>query len=483
MSKTKILICSHSAALHSGLSETVRHIFIPLLQKYNDKYEVHQLGYFHHAVVEQVPWPIYATKVQNTPNGPQPVHEDRYGQISFDEIVANIKPDIVVGYGDMWHFEHMLNSPLRNSYRLLCYYTIDGQPYFGHLNADDSTEWGKKLQKADQIAVITHFGKEVLQRGNKELKDVDIKVVNHPLDMNRYPVLNDKQKAEVRAKTLPKQMSKNGFVMGFVGKNQFRKQNHKLWEILHYMVYGDYIECNDCQEVTIKEWNHSTRATKDPDKYPGELDKITMYDHSYRYDHCWHCKSKNIVAGVPRPDFYLWLHMAKDDPGYHPDLHERMWKVQNNCVYTQGIHGLSGVKAADLALLMSSWDCMIYPSGGEGNGNPAQECLAAGVPVVYSDYSSHSEFCQFGGLPIRCSYQPEIIHGIQRAVVDTSHAVKQLLKLVRDPQLKKVLGTKGRLHVSQFSIPHIVDTWDMIFSDMMKKPLPINSQNIYSTII
>ena len=114
--KTKILICTHSAAMHSGLSETTRHIFIPLLQKYGDKYEIHQLGYFNFGKPsEKVPWPIYTTKVDQTPQGPKPDMNDRFGQISFDNVVEKVKPDIVFGYGDMWHFEHMLNSPQRNT--------------------------------------------------------------------------------------------------------------------------------------------------------------------------------------------------------------------------------------------------------------------------------------------------------------------------------------------------------------------------------
>ena len=481
--KTKILICTHSAALHSGLSETTRHIFMPLLQKYKDDYEIHQLGYFHFKPVEQVPWPIYHTKLKQTPQGPVPDNNDRYGQLSFDEVVAKVNPDIVFGYGDMWHFEHMLNSPLRNSFRMLCYYTIDGQPYFGHLKKDGSTTWGANLTKSDEVVVLSHFGKEVLERGNKELEDRDIKVMYHPLDMSRYPAITPAQKIDLRKQMLPKHISRNAFICGWLGKNQFRKQNYKLWEVAHYIIYGDYIRCNDCDRVTIKEYNHTTRQTKDPDKYPGELDKITMYDGDYRYEHCWHCKSTNIQEGKPNNDFYMWFHMAKDDPGYNPELQENIWKVNEKCIYTNQLSGLSGIKANQVAMLLASWDCMFYPSGGEGFGNPLAECLAAGTPAVFSNYSSHSEFAKFGGLPVNCTYIPELIHGIQRSAVDTNHAVRQILRLIEEPELKEELGKKGRLHMSQYGIPHMVDSWHNIFNEMMEKPLPINSDKLYTTIV
>ncbi|MCB1713196.1 MAG: glycosyltransferase, partial [Candidatus Riesia sp.] len=441
-----------------------------------------QLGYFHVNPSEPVPWPIYQTKVNQTPHGPQLDMNDKYGQQSFDQLAANLKPDIVMGYGDMWHFGHMMESPVRNNFRFLAYYTIDGQPYFGHLNADQTTHWGQMLKKADQVVVLSHFGKEVLKQ-NTELKDTDIKVMYHPLEMARYPSLNDKQKREIRDKVLPKHVSRSAFIAGWLGKNQFRKQNYKLWETLHYIVHGDYIFCNDCNRTTLKEYNHSARRSKDPDKYPGELDKLTMYSHGYRYDHCWHCKSGNITPGVPNKDFYIWFHMPKNDPGYNCDLHENMWNVKENCIYTNGIDGLKGPKARDVALLISSWDCMYYPSGGEGFGNPPFEAMAAGIPIVYSDYSSHSEFCQFGGLPVQCTYIPEMIHGIMRAVVDTGDAVTQLNKLIHNPKLKTDLGRKGRVHVSQYDMHHMVDVWDDIFTNMMKKPLPIESNKLYTAVV
>lgn len=482
--KTKILICTHSAAMHSGLSETTRHIFIPLLQKYGDKYEIHQLGYFNFGKpCEKIPWPIYTTKVDQTPQGARPDLNDRYGQMSFDNVVEKVKPDIVFGYGDMWHFEHMLNSPQRNSYRMLCYYTIDGQPYFGHIDQNGDTSWGKNLTRADQVVVLSHFGKEVLLNGCPEIKDTNIKVMYHPMDMNRYPALNEQQKLELKDKLLPKHISRKAFVAGWLGKNQFRKQNYKLWETAHYVIHGDYIRCNDCDRVTIKEYNHTCRRPKDPDKYPGELDKITMYDRNYRYKECWHCKSTNIVEGTPNKDFYMWFHMSKEDPGYNADLQENMWRVKDHCIYTKNIKGLSGVAAKDVAMLLASWDCMLYLSGGEGFGNPLAEALAAGTPCVFSDYSSHAEFGQFGGLPVRCTYIPELHHGIQRSIVDTNDSVRQILRMIEEPETKAALGQKGRQHMSKFAIPHMVDAWHNILQDVAQRPLPIESDKLHPAII
>lgn len=480
--KIKILISTDSAILHSGLAETVRHIFIPLLKVFPNKYHIEQIGFFHHNPSAPTPWPIYQTKTKPGPQGPELDLEDKYGEQSFDAVCSKVKPDIVFGYGDMWHFNHILNSTLRNSFRLCTYYTIDGAPYFGHLEADGTTAWGKNLAKSDQIVVLSHFGKEVLKQ-NPELKDKDIKVRYHPLEMGRYPLRSEEQKKEIRDKILPGNMPRDAFIMGWCGRNQFRKQNYTLWETLHYLVHGDYIKCNTCERITLKEWNHTARRTKDPYKYKGQLDKLTYYNKGYNYEYCWHCKSENISSGIPRDDIYLWFHMSKDDPGYNPDLHERMWNVGERCIYTSNINNINGVTKEDLAALISVWDCMLYPSGGEGFGNPAWEAMAAGTPVVYSDYSSHAEFCQHGGLPIRVSYIPELHHGIMRSKIDIAHGVEQCLSLYDDRSLLSKLGNLGRMFAAQYDLKHLVGAWDSIFTDMMKKPLPVQGDVLYGAMV
>lgn len=473
----KIFIAAHSAETCTGIGNTVRSIFRPLLEKYPGKYEIQQLGYFHPGTREfNIPWPIYPTKVVQSPQGPQLDMNDKYGEISFNELVHKIKPDIVFGYGDMWHFDHMLNSPLRNTYRMVSYYTIDGQPYYGTLAPDGSTDWGKKLLKTDKLIVLSHFGVKTLKESCPELKDIDIEVRYHPLDMSKHKFLSPKDKEEFKKKVLPPIIANNSFIIGWCGRNQFRKQNYKLWEILHYMIFGDYIECKQCNRITVKEFNHSTRKIR-------ALGELTLYDYDYDYSHCWHCKSSNIVPGVPQDNTYMWFHMPKTDNFYTPDFHERMWNVGNKCIYTNGLDQVKGIPEQAVYDIMSTWDCHLYPSGGEGLGNPLIESMASGIPVVYSNYSSHAEMGQFGGLPIRVTYISEPHIGIQRSIVDTNHAVEQLLKLYRDPKLKYDLGLRGRQHVSQYTLDTMAPTWDKVFTEMMRRPLPQAGNKLYSTVI
>lgn len=474
--KIKILILTDSAAITSGLGTTCRHIFMPLVQMFPDKYELHQLGFFHFQPKEQVSWPIYHTKIKNGPNGPEPDMADKYGELSFDEYVARLEPDIVFAYGDMWHFEHAIKSPLRNSYRLITYYTIDGQPYYGDIDSDQNTMWGKNLSKVDQVVVLTPFGRKVLKDCCKELEDKNIISIPHPMVLNQYPERTQEVVHKARNKFLPAIIRDNAFVCGFIGRNQFRKQNYKLWELTHYIVHGDYIHCNNCDRVTVKEWDHSKRQTKDSAE-------LTLYEEHYNYDHCWYCKSSDIRSGKPNRDFYMWIHSPKNDPGYKFSLHQEIWQVSQHCLYTNRAEQ-QPLPKQELNELMYAWDAGFMNSGGEGYGNFGIEAMAASLPLIYSNYSSHADFCKFGGLPVRVGqYVPEIHHGIMRSVIDTGDAIKQMNRLIESKELRIELGKSGRLACMENEITQIAKTWDKVFTDVNKIPLPMDSNKIHGAVI
>lgn len=476
MSKIKILLSTDSAAIHSGLAENCRLIFTDLLNRYKDQYEIHQIGWFHVTPTENVPWPIYQTNIIQGPNGPTLDNEDRYGQRSAESVIQKIKPDIVWTYGDLWCFDHLLNSPNRNSFRLITYYTIDGSPYTGtSLNPGKSSEWGSKLVKADRIVTCSEFGQKVL-KALPELKNKQVDYIYHPMDVNRFRCLSPEEKIAERKKMYSKHVNPDAFIMGWIGRNQFRKQNHKMWEVLHYMKHGDYIECKNCNRITVKEYDWATQKT---------VNGTHRYEEGYDYKVCWYCRSENIVNGIPLNDVYLWQHMSKSDMGYNSNLHAKIWNIEDRIISSGSDNPSKGFPPKMLADLLSTWDCLLYLTGGEGFGVPAFESLMSGVPVVYANYSSHPDFCKFGGLPVRVGeFVPEFAFAINRSICDTGDAVRQLLRLYRQRSLVYSIGKTGRQFALSKSLTSTVDQWHQMFQDLNKEPLPINDANkIYAQVL
>jgi len=479
MAKPKLLLVTDSAKIHTGLSEITRNIFHKgLFDLYKDKYDIYQHGWFNFTSVENVPWPIYSTNVTTEANGQQrPDDSDRYGQRSFEAVLAKVQPDIVWAFGDLWCFDHILNSPNRNKFRLVVYYTIDGAPYYGgFVNKDIDSEWGGKLAKADRVVVCSEFGEVVLHDSCPELDGKPIDVIYPPMDVNRFKILDPIQKKKTRVELYNAQVPTDAFIMGWVGRNQFRKQNHKMWEVMHYIKYGDYIECNQCNRVTVKEYNWSKMETR-----PGTY---SIYEDGYDFKTCWYCKSSNITNGKPLTDIYLWQHTPRTDPGYSFNLHSRMWGVDDRMIYTGSVDGARGLTPDTVSKMIATWDVMLYLSGGEGFGVPAMESMMCGIPVIYTNYSSHADFCKYGGLPVRCSFIPELSYGIHRAIADTGNAVQQILWSYRNQDKLAAIGEKGREFGVTKSIPNIAAQWDNLFTEMMKQPIAMQGgKKIYAQII
>jgi glycosyltransferase involved in cell wall biosynthesis len=127
---------------------------------------------------------------------------------------------------------------------------------------------------------------------------------------------------------------------------------------------------------------------------------------------------------------------------------------------------------------------MLYLSGGEGFGIPAFEAMMCGVPLIYTNYSSHADFCKYGGLPVRVDFIPEMAFGIHRSMADTNHAVEQCMYAYNNRDKFKELGLNGRSFALTKTLDTIVDSWHNMFQEEMNKPLPINSsEKIYSQLV
>ena len=105
--------------------------------------------------------------------------------------------------------------------------------------------------------------------------------------------------------------------------------------------------------------------------------------------------------------------MPDDDPRttWPLPLIEQQFGIRKGCDvhYTENCKFKAALAPADMPTLYNLWDCFLYLSGGEGFGIPAWEAMCASLPVVHTNYSSHSEFLRKanGGIPIGGLLQPE----------------------------------------------------------------------------
>lgn len=465
----RLLLSTDSPTIHTGLAETTRLVFNRLLEKYPDKYHIEQIGWFHtNQGPEKATWKVHPTQFKDG----KFVHQDKYGQMSFERILNEVKPDIVYSNGDLWCFDHILNSQARNSFRFVAYYTVDGAPYWGNdFKPGKYTEWGTKLSKADEIIVLTEFGRETLVESMPEMKGRKIEVIYHPVDANRFKSLNKEEKLEVREKMYGPGIPHKDFVLGWIGRNQFRKQNYKMWETMHHLIYGDYIKCSDCERITRMEWDRAKCETR-------EIGRLRLYEPDYDYSTCWYCRSSNVLQGTPHNDIWLWNHMNKQDPGWRVDDHTAMWEIKDRMIYTPGLTAAKGLPPQQLADLIATWDGLLYLSGGEGFGIPAFEAMLSGVPVIYSNYSSHADFAKYGGLSVRCDMIPELNFGINRAYVDVNHAIERVLWGYYHQEDFRELGIKGKKYAETKTLDSIVEQWDRVFTQMMTKPVGTGSTEL-----
>lgn len=300
MSKTKILISTDSHTIHTGLAETTRLIFYPLLDKYGDQYELHQIGLFNTNPVTPPRWPIYPTRVEKNPNGSNRFREqDRYGQETFPEVVSKLKPDIVFGYGDPWYVQHMAKNSNIKDYALVLYLTYDGTPY-----PPNDQEW---LKNADKFVTLSHFSKHVIKSCMPQLDESKVDVMYSPADVHRFCPPSEEERASLRKNAFPGHIPQDAFVMGWIGRNQWRKQVWKPYEVLHYLNSGGYFVCEDCGEITPIDWDPGAQEFLDG------TGRTLASPPGFEFDHCIHCKSSNIKRAEPLKDIFLWSHMAPED--------------------------------------------------------------------------------------------------------------------------------------------------------------------------
>ena len=460
--RTKILIVTDSPVLPTGLAETTRLIFANLLTKHPQEYDLHQLGLFQCYAVTTPQWQVYPTQTFKNREGKLEFNsEDKHGAKTFFRLLPKVQPDIVFAFGDPQTVLYLCLPPKDRRYRLILYINFDGLPMM--------PGYGEVLNRADLIFTKSEFSMEVLARCMPMVAREKLDYRYSPADLGRFAPAPLETRAEMRRDLFPSWMPQNAFVLGWIGRNQWRKQVWILYKVLHYLRTGQYLVCRSCGRVSPFEWDPTNRASANS---ANSMSLVTEFRPGQDRDHCGHCGSAEKKQAEPLLDLFLWCHMAEEPEEAWPlrVIEEQFGLQRDRDLYYTPEHGhKSALAPEDMPMLYRIFDCLLFLSGGEGFGLPAWEAMCSALPVIYTNYSSHAEFLgrAQAGLPVGGILQPEQKTCIWRMIADVSQTIEAVRRLYFDRKLAQELGENGRRFVQQYSIETQVEAWHNTFQKLV----------------
>jgi len=270
--------------------------------------------------------------------------------------------------------------------------------------------------------------------------------------------ISKEAKVNTRRKYFPKWMDTETFVLGWVGRNAWRKQVWVAYELIYRLRSGSYWICEDCGKVSLTKSERITRIKREiAEELPKSESRQSLNGR------CRHCGSTSVRRPDPFTSMVLWLHMARDESLAAWPCEGLEWTynlVPNRDIfYTEGYSSHSAIPSSQMPVLYQMWDCLLFLSGAEGFGLPAWEAMASGLPVVYTDYSSHSEFLSDSqaGISVSGILQPEPRTCTWRIIADVEQCVVAVRSLYYDRQKGARLGQNGTTYIKDFSIEKQTD--------------------------
>ena len=156
--KKKILFCSEASWYTTGYSVYTKEILSRLSQI--DDFEVAELGCYAETSDEQaknLPWRFYGNKP--SPNSPEFQSyknnpSAQFGDQSFNHVLLDFKPDIVMDIRDWWMIEYQQRSPFRDFFHWSIMPTVDAEP--------QADQWINTYASADSVFAYSEFGRDTI---------------------------------------------------------------------------------------------------------------------------------------------------------------------------------------------------------------------------------------------------------------------------------------------------------------------------------
>lgn len=432
--KPTVLVCSDSATLPTGLARVVRGIFTPIYRRGN--FQVVQHGWFFVDPPSiRVPWrtiPVFRHEAD-----PRAFKQsDKMGAESFDQVVAQIRPDVVFTVTDFDRIGHLVGSPHRPSYALVAYLPLDVYP--------PRPRWAEVVQQPDRTVYYTEFAAQWGAAAGAPGVSIP-----HGVDTTLYRPVDDEQRKALRHKFFG--IDDDTLLVGSVGRNQSRKRFDLLIEAAAYLRAGAYRVCDVCGCTQMGSY-----------RLPGGT--FTKPEGK-----CGHC-GQNSWRGQAWPTLALYLHTDPDEPGADAVPIRRIiatWGLDDHVKLNPAIDLRMGRGLSDemMASFLNCLDVYAHACNGGGWELPPMEAAACGVPLVCVDAPAQNEW-------MRTVPDCRMVKGLSLFVrtADGYRVEGDVADLVG--QLHRTLSERRRSNanvawIQDYTWERISERWEQVFTEVL----------------
>lgn len=171
------------------------------------------------------------------------------------------------------------------------------------------------------------------------------------------------------------------------------------------------------------------------------------------------------------PEAVLFCHTDKHDPAsyFNPDGLINELGLQNRVIFT-GTRYFKGFDYKKMNEVYNLMDLFVLGTSGEGFGIPIIEAMACCIPVLVTDYTTTWELVERtkSGEAIKLSDEILGNWGVGRGLMDIDDCAERIIRLYKNPLLRKEYGLNGRTAVlSEYTWQIVAKQWNDLLEKML----------------
>ena len=428
--KLKILFNNEFSELHTGFSTLGKELMTRMYA--TGKYELAEHARYVHngdPRIQKVPWKVYPVMPHPQDQKGQEVYranyqQNQFGAHTFNSVLFDFEPDLVIDLTDAWMCEYVAKSPYRKLFKWMWLHPTDSE--------DHHPKWLELLSEPDYLFSYSNFGKRTLEKeSGGKLKVLD--VLGGGIDPNVFSPPDKKTKNALREKYgIPKDYT----VFMMVSRNQKRKLFSQL--IRAYKTFRNKYPQQAAKTILLLFTSHKDVGAD----LPLEVSRCGLHRNVLFAYHCMKC-GHNIIS--PFLGFVDKNYNDQTDCGTCPRCGEISCRMPNTQV---------GMEKEDLAGIYKLVDFYVHYSVSEGLSLPCLEAKACGKPVAAVDYTALEDHAHSGGgVPIKVAtkyIEHESMYS--RAIPDNNDLVKIFRAFCRmKPDRYKAMSAAARKEALNWS--------------------------------